>query len=404
MNRVIIDLEALHENIQKVDKWMTDHGAGWTLVTKVLCGHADTLKGLQALGVRSMGDSRLANLRSIERIVPDLEAWYLRLPHLAALEDIITLSDVSLNSEIDTIEAINEEAIRQGKVHRSIVMIELGDLREGILPGTLIKFYNHVFELSNVEVLGIGANLGCLSGTVPNVDQLTQLALYKELLELKFERKLSMISAGSSAVLPLLLQGKVPKAINHFRIGEAVFLGTDLVYGGTLPGLRDDAITLEADIVEIKEKSLLPLGETTSMTPFETLQAENAEQAPPGQRGYRAVITLGQLDTDVKGLTPKNPKHQIAGASSDLSVVNIGEEPGGLKVGDTIKFSPNYAALLRAMSGTYLEKFVVPSVARFADTVPEGQRDILPPVLEQMSAIKTEENAEENTSKHQDEN
>lgn len=384
MNRVIVDLEALHENIRVVDKWMADHGAGWTLVTKVLCGHSDTLKGLQILGVRSMGDSRLANLRAIERIVPDLDAWYLKLPHLAALEDIVNLADVSLNSEIDTIEAINKEAERQGKVHRIIVMIELGDLREGILPGTLIKFYNHIFQLSNVEVLGIGANLGCLSGAVPNVDQLTQLALYKELLELKFERKLRMISAGSSAVLPLLLQGKVPKAINHFRIGEAVFLGTDLVYNGKLPGLRDDAITIEADIVEIKEKSLLPLGETTSMTPFESLQKDVSDQVP-GQRGYRAVITLGQLDTDVKGLTPKNPKHQIAGASSDLSVVNIGEDPGGLKVGDTIKFSPNYAALVRAMSGKYIEKFVVPSVVRFADKVPDDQKDMLPPVLDQIN-------------------
>jgi predicted amino acid racemase len=388
MNRIIIDLEALHHNIEVVDKWMADHGATWTLVTKVLCGHPETLKGLQSLGVRSIGDSRLTNLQAIERIVPDFEAWYLRLPHLGAIESVVTLTDVSLNSETETIEALNAEAERQGKVHRIIVMIELGDLREGILPGTLTKFYNHIFELPNLEVLGIGANLGCLSGTVPNVDQLTQLALYKELLELKFQRKLPMISAGSSAVLPLLLQGKVPRPINHFRIGEAVFLGTDLVYGGTLPGLRDDAITVEADIVEIKEKSLLPLGETTSMTPFEPFQTEGeggGEQVP-GQRGYRAVITLGQLDTDVTGLTPNNPKHLIAGASSDLMVVNLGEESGGLKVGDTIKFSPNYAAFLRAMSTKYIEKYVVPSVVRFADAVQQEQKpNLVPPVLEQVA-------------------
>jgi predicted amino acid racemase len=234
--------------------------------------------------------------------------------------------------------------------------------------------------------LGIGANLGCLSGAVPNVDQLTQLALYKELLELKFQRKLPMISAGSSAVLPLLLQGKVPRPVNHFRIGEAVFLGTDLVYGGTLPGLRDDAITVEADIVEIKEKSLLPLGETTSMTPFEAFQSETEGDQVPGQRGYRAVITLGQLDTDVTGLTPNNPKHQIAGASSDLTVVNLGEDPAGLGVGDTIKFSPNYAAFLRAMSTKYIEKYVVPSVVRFADSVQQEEKpNLVPPVLDQVA-------------------
>ena len=385
MNRLIIDLDALQHNIEVVNKWMADHGATWTLVTKVLCGHPETLKGLQALGIRSVGASRLANLRSIERLVADFEAWYLRLPHFRAIDAVVSLAEVSLNSETETIEALNEEAARQGKVHRIIVMIELGDLREGILPGTLTHFYNHIFELPNLEVLGIGANLGCLSGAVPNVDQLTQLALYKELLELKFERKLPMISAGSSAVLPLLLQGKVPRAINHFRIGEAVFLGTDLVYGGKLEGLRDDAITVEADIVEIKEKSLLPLGETTSMTPFETIQQSDNGDQVPGQRGYRAVITLGQLDTDVTGLTPKNSKHQIAGASSDLMVVNLGENPGGMKVGDVIKFSPNYAAFLRAMSTKYIEKYVVPSVARFAETVPDESRTEVPPVIEQVT-------------------
>ena len=77
-------------------------------------------------------------------------------------------------------------------------MIELGDLREGILPGSLINFYKHVFHLSNIEVKGIGANLGCMAGAVPTVDQFMQLVLYKELLELKFEHPLHWISAGSS--------------------------------------------------------------------------------------------------------------------------------------------------------------------------------------------------------------
>ncbi|MFC2150775.1 alanine racemase [Calditrichota bacterium] len=224
-----------------------------SITLNVLYGHKATLSAMQQLSVRSMGDSRLDNLRAIERLSPDLESWYLRLPHLSVIEDVVDLADVSLNSEIEIIEQINKHASKLGKTHRIVVMIELGDLREGILPGSLINFYNHVFQLSSVEVVGIGANLGCLSGTVPNVDQMTQLLLYRELLELKFGRKLPMISAGSSIVLPMLLSNRMPNGINHFRIGEAVFLGTDLVNGGTLPELRDDAIVLEAEIAEIKD-------------------------------------------------------------------------------------------------------------------------------------------------------
>lgn len=382
MNRVVIDLHAMKHNIEVVDRWMTSHGASWTLVTKCLCGHAETMRGLQSLGVRSIGDSRLENLKTLERVDPDFETWYLRPPHLTAVPDIVRLSDVSLNSEMEVIEAISAEARRRNKLHRVIVMVELGDLREGILPGTLVEFYNQVFNLPNVEVLGIGANLGCLSGAVPNVDQLMQLVLYRELLELKFGRPMPMVSAGSSAVLPLLLGGSLPEPVNHFRIGEAVFLGSDLVHGGTLQGLRDDAIFLEADIVEMKEKNLIPLGESTAHTPFEPIEQKISDHEP-GQRGYRAVISIGQLDTEVGGLQPLNPRHRLAGASSDLSVLNVGENPGGLRVGDSIKFRLNYAALVRAMSSPYIEKVLVPPLESFKATVPDDVGELVPPVIEQ---------------------
>lgn len=380
MNRVTINLEALHHNIRTVDGWMRAAGASWTLVCKVLCGHAPTLAALKGLGVHSMADSRLMNLAALPRTGDPVETWYLRLPHYPAIPDIVRLASASLNTEIDVIVALDAEARRQHTIHRVVIMIEMGDLREGILPDSLIAYYERLLTLKNVQVLGIGANLGCLSGAVPNPEHLTQLALYKELLELKFKHHMPMISGGSSSLLPLLLDGRVPRAINHFRIGDSVFLGTDLVNGGSLPGLRDDAFTLEADIVEIKEKSLVPLGETTSMSPFASLQPE---EHSPGQRGYRAIVTVGQVDTEVADLRPLNPGHQLAGASSDLSVVNIGPDPGGLSVGDTLTFRPGYGALVRLMMGKYIEKEVRglpndPRVRRSVDGPP-----VVPPVIEE---------------------
>ncbi len=385
MNRVIIDLKKLKHNIEVIRGWMKQHEATWTIVTKVLCGHTDSLRALQLLGVRSMGDSRLANLRAIEKIIPDFESWYLRVADMSAVKEVVNLADVSLNSELSVIKALNEEARRINKLHRIVIMIELGDLREGILPGSLVDFYEKAFNLSNIEVIGIGANLGCLSGAVPNIDQFMQLVLYKELLELKFKKRLSMISGGSSAVLPLLLGGDLPKPVNHFRIGEAIFLGTDLVNGGKLMNLNDDAIILEAEIAEIKEKGLVPLSETTSMTPFESTQAEI--KTIPGQRGYRAIVSVGQLDTSIAGLTPSDPNHVIAGASSDVMVVNIGDEPKGLKVGDTLRFKPNYSALLRLMSGKYIDKVVSPPLAKFEDIHISNQLGVEP----SLEAIKNSE-------------
>jgi predicted amino acid racemase len=377
MNRVTIDLRGLRYNLQVIKRWMQGHPASWTVVTKVLCGHPDTLRALQLLGVRSMGDSRLANLRAIEKIIPDFESWYMRVSDLSSVKEVASLTDVSLNSEIEVIELLNGEAKRLNKIHKIIIMIELGDLREGILPSSLVKFYEYVFELPNIEVLGIGANLGCLAGAVPNVDQFTQLALYRELLELKFARKLPMISAGSSAVLPLLLEGKLPKAINHFRIGEAIFLGSDLVNGGKLPELRDDVVLLEAEIAEIKEKGLVPQSELGSLTPFES---ETDEDLAPGQRGYRALVSVGQLDTDIGGLTPIDPNYRIAGASSDITVVNLGRDPHGLKIGDSIKFRVNYSAMLRLMSGKYVAKEVTPDLRELRGISQNESSEVKPAV------------------------
>jgi predicted amino acid racemase len=381
MNRLTIDLEALHHNIHAIDQWVLHHGASWSLVTKAMCGYSPVLEALAVSGVRSMADSRLSNLEAIEEMATPVETWYLRLPHYPALEKVVQLADVSLNTEFEIIEALNQEAAKQGKIHRIIIMIELGDLREGVLPGSLIPLYERIFELSNIEVLGIGCNLGCLSGSVPNIDQFSQLAMFRELLQLRFNRPLPLISGGTSAVLPLLRDGILPKAINHFRVGESVFLGTDLINGDRLEGLRDDAITLEVEVVEVKQKSLSPLGETTDMTPFEEIATKVHS---PGSRAFRAVITVGQLDTEVRGLTPLNDEYELVGASSDLAVVNVGDNHEDLRPGSIIRFRPSYGALVRLMAGKYIEKFATPGLAEFAALVRRSTTVDVPPVLDDL--------------------
>jgi len=380
MNRLTINLEALAHNLSVINGWMRRYGACWTVVGKVLCGHRETLRALRHMGVQSVGDSRLSNFRVLRKTAPDAEGWYLRVPGPSSIENVTALTQVSLNSEIETISALNEAARKRGIIHQIIIMIELGDLREGILPGSLIQFYKAVFQLPNIGVLGIGANLGCLSGVPPSVDQLMQLLLYRELLELKFQKRLPLISAGSSVVLPLLLADQVPKGVNHFRIGEALFLGTDLVNGGTLPELRDDVILLEAEIAELKQKGLSALGEPGNAAPFHH-DIEIEENISPGQRGYRALLSIGCLDTEITGLKPLDPDCRIAGASSDITVVNLGDNPRNLQVGDTVSFRLDYAALLRLMGSRYIEKTVTPPLETFLNA-PMSSALRVPPVLE----------------------
>ena len=269
MNKLLINAEAIRDNYLTVKRWVNDHGASLTVVTKALCGYPDALEAMARMGVSSIADSRLKNLKEISDRGLSFEKWFLRPPSQSQLEEVVDLTDVSLNTELGTVKILDSIAASRGMTHKVILMIELGDLREGILPGALVKLYNDIFQLKNIEIMGIGANLGCFSGTIPSVDQLMQLILYRELLELKFKRNLPVISAGSSILLPFLLKGSVPRAINHFRVGEAILLGTDLIAGGTMVDLRDDGFILEAEIIEMKEKSLTPSGETLEdVAPF----------------------------------------------------------------------------------------------------------------------------------------
>jgi len=111
MNSVIINLPALRRNFEVIVEMMNRQGASWSVVTKALCGHQDTIRALHMLGTRSVADSRLDNLRAITQAVPSLEKWYLRLPHLSVIEDVVALADVSLNSEIEIIAALSDEGI-----------------------------------------------------------------------------------------------------------------------------------------------------------------------------------------------------------------------------------------------------------------------------------------------------
>lgn len=337
---------------------MSGHGATLTVVTKALCGHEMYLRALLECGVERIGDSRLSNLEAARRAGFKGEAWYIRPPHHSEVERVVELADLSLNTELSTLRLLGEAAGRLGTIHRAILMVELGDQREGVLPGNLVEAFHRAMEIEGVELAGIGASLGCVAGTLPSPDQLSELVMQRELLELKFGAEDMLVSGASSAALPLLRDGLVPEGINNFRIGESILLGTDLINGGTMEGLLGDAFRLEAEVIELKEKSLEPFGERHErLAPFGV--GNSGEKHRPGERGWRALVTVGELDTDVHSLRPREG-WTVVGASSDVAVVNVGSDPGGLSVGDKMSFEMGYSGLVRLMESSYVTRMIAP--------------------------------------------
>ena len=80
-----------------------------------------------------MHDSRISNLKNIKKLAPHVQTVYIKPPAKRSIVSIVRYADVSFNTEIYTIKMLSAEAQRQNKVHKIIIMIEMGDLREACL-------------------------------------------------------------------------------------------------------------------------------------------------------------------------------------------------------------------------------------------------------------------------------
>jgi predicted amino acid racemase len=346
----------LKHNYKRLQKALKKDGRHLSIVTKLLCGHELFLKEVLALGPQQVCDSRLSNLKTIKKLNPKVETVYIKPPAKGAIPNLVRYADISLNTQYETIKLISKEAQKQKKIHNIIIMIEMGDLREGVLKSELVNFYGKIFRLKGIQVVGIGTNLNCLYGVMPSQDKLIQLALYREILQLRFEKKIPWISGGSTVVLPLLKKKLVPKDINHFRVGEGLYFGADLFEGSTMPGYYSSVFELKAQIIELEKKPMIPEGEMKENPSGEVFEVDESLY---GKTTYRAIIDIGVLDVNPDFLTPKDHDFEIIGSSSDMIVIDLKGNEENLKVGDFIRFDMKYMGVLSLMNSRYIEKVVI---------------------------------------------
>lgn len=353
---ITLSRQKLEENYQYLDTLFASRGIKWAIVSKLLCGEKSYLKELISLGVSQICDSRVSNLKTIKNLDSSIETIYIKPPAKRALKGVVEFADISFNTELATIKLLSKEAQRQEKTHKVMIMIEMGELREGVLRDDLIEFYSKVFELPNIEVVGVGTNLTCLYGVLPNEDKLIQLSLYKQLIEAKFNTKIPYVSGGSSVTIPLIFHNSLPQGVNHFRVGETLFLGTDVYHDAPFKEMHNDVIRFYAEIIELIEKPMTPSGEMGTNVEGEEFSFDENEVS---ETSHRAIIDIGILDVDADHIKPVNEEHKIIGASSDMIVVDIGTNPEKLKVGNLLEFGLDYMGALRLLNSKYIDKKVI---------------------------------------------
>ncbi len=348
--------ERLRRNYNYLENFFEKKGTQWGIVTKLLCGNESFLSEVIKLGINEVHDSRVSNLKKIKNLAPEIQTVYIKPPAKRSIKSIIQYADVSMNTELSTIKLLSEEAKRQNKIHKIVIMVELGDLREGVMGDELVDFYGEVFNLDNIEITALGANLNCLNGVLPSQDKLAQLCLYKSIIELKFNKKIPFISGGSSVTIPLLLRKQMPKAVNHLRIGETLYFGVDLFKKKTINGMQSNVFELCAEIIELTQKPIVPFGEFDENPSGETYEINENDY---GKRSHRAIVDVGLLDISPEFLSPQDANIQVVGASSDMLVVDLGDSHSQYKIGDTISFSLKYMGALSLINSKYIDKVVV---------------------------------------------
>ena len=353
MAYVTFDTEKLKLNFEFLDNLFTENNIKWSIVTKVLSGNKMFLTELLKLGIDQVCDSRVTNLKIIKSIRPDIETIYIKPPAKRAIASVVRYADISLNTELETIKMLSKEAQRQNKTHKIIIMLELGELREGVMGEEFVDFYESVFEQKNIEVIGVGANLSCLYGVLPNRDKLLHLSLYQQILEAKFNKKIPLVSGGSSVTIPLIFQNILPEGINHFRVGETLFLGTEPYNDAVIEEMSNNIFMLYSEIIELIEKPIVPDGEMGTNLEGDTYTFDEEDI---GQTTIRAIIDISLLDVDIKHLEFVDKDITIAGASSDVIVIDLGDNEKGYKVGDVIKFRLDYMGTLRIINSKYIDK------------------------------------------------
>ncbi|MGM0437549.1 MAG: alanine racemase [Bacillota bacterium] len=349
--------EKIKNNTRIIKKLCEKEDINLAVVTKGANNIPEVVEAVIEGGADYLADSRIKRFKKLKSIVNDLPLMLLRIPGPGEIKEVIKYADISLNSELEIIKLLNKEAKKQNQKHKIVYMVELGDLREGVYPAKkVIEKVKELKKLSNIILEGIGTNLSCYGGIKPDHNNLGVLADLAKDIESLFNKKLNIISGGSTTSIPLLLENKMPEKINNLRIGESILLGRDMesLWDYDIEGIKKDSFVLKAEIIELKRKPSKPYGET-----FVDAFGHKPSFEDRGKR-KRAILGIGKADFVYPDqLIPLKKGVEILGASSDHLILDVEEVEEKLSLGDIMSFNLFYGPMLYLTASPLVEKEII---------------------------------------------
>lgn len=340
-----LDLAKFRNNIDQAVSRCSKMEIGLAGVIKGFTGIPEGAKEFADAGCDFIASSRLEQIQGCIDFGIKASYMLIRVPMLSEIEEAVRITDISLNSEVEALKALNAEALKQEKIHKVILMVDLGDLREGfwdkkeLLDAALMVEK----ELDGLYLAGIGTNLGCYGSIMATPEKMNELIADAEVIEKAIGRKLDIISGGATTSFPMVLNGTMPERINNLRMGEGIILAKDLkdLFKLDMSFMYQDAFTLKAQIIEVKDKPSYPVGELS----FDAFGNVGTYE----DRGIRkrALLGVGKVDIAYPDMIfPRDKGVEILGASSDHLILDIEDADRELKAGDVVEFDLCYATIV----------------------------------------------------------
>ena len=345
-----IDVAKIRYNAIQVVEKCHQQGIAVLGVTKGFGAMHQIVSAMVEGGVDGLADARMENILDLRKNGFIQPITLLRIPNLSNVENVVQYADTSVNSEITVIKALAKAAKKMNKIHKVILMVDVGDLREGILQEDVLDIAGQIACLKGIKLSGLGTNMGCFGGVLPSPINMGVLVELGHEVEKQLGHKLDIISGGATSALSLLEKHQIPTGVNQLRVGEGILLGTDSTNGKKIPWLQQDAFLLRAEVIEVNSKPTVPTG---------TIGLETFGQIPDfidiGVR-KRAIVAMGQQNVDIEGISPVDENLIILGSSSDHLIIDITESQQEIKVGHQITFAMTYSGVLSASHSSDVEK------------------------------------------------
>lgn len=351
--RIEINVKNIEENTRKIVELCKESGIEVAAVTKLVCGHPEIAKRIASAGVEMLADARVENIEKYES--NDISKLMLRLPMRSQVNKVVDICSTSLVSDFEMMQLLSEAAVKKGLVHDIIVMIDMGDLREGLFSEQEIhETFSKVKELEGICVKGVGVNLSCYGGVMPTQDLLKKLVTMKDQLNAAYQLDMEVVSGGNSGTLSLLInEGRLPIGVNHLRLGASILMGIGL-NDEPIKGLHQNTFKLVTEVIEVRRKPSVPVGDVGldafGRKPFFEDKGEI----------IRCICAVGRQDVNPDDLIPRDKNIEILGGSSDHLIIDVTQSEKTYKIGDKVSFDLTYGGCLSLMTSEYVQKYLIP--------------------------------------------